>query len=150
MGVTNSFLGQSIVIARLIHFSKKKFLACKLWRHRLGWFVGVRGCVRSSGISTTNLNSLALVYLVSEISVFTVPEISAFIQMDYPDGQTDERTWLDRLGSDPDQEYKPLWGRKRCYMFPTNLVHPLTLRVTGIKRENAIVDGLVIRYPLLT
>jgi len=39
-----------------------------------------------------------------------------------------------------------LWGRERFLLpvtyFPTNLVYPFTLRVTGIKRKNAIVEYL--------
>jgi len=39
-----------------------------------------------------------------------------------------------------------LWDRKRFLLpvtyFPTNLVYPFTLLVTGITRNNAIVDGL--------
>jgi len=42
-------------------------------------------CVRSLGICVSNPNSLA----------FIVSDISAFI---WTDGQTDRRTWLDRLG----------------------------------------------------
>jgi len=45
-----------------------------------------------------------------------------------------------------------LWGRKRFHLpvtyFPTNLVYPFTLRVTGIKRKNAIVEYLDYQIPV--
>jgi len=45
-----------------------------------------------------------------------------------------------------------LWGRKRCLLpvtyFPTNLVYPFTLRVTGITRKNAIVEYLDYQIPV--
>jgi len=97
--------------------------------HSLGRFVGVRmgghiaetnlRCGRSSGIYTPNLNSLALI----------VSEISAFIRTDR---QTDRRTRLVILI----KNMYTLWDRKRFLLpvtsFPTNLVYPFTLRVTGI------------------
>jgi len=78
-------------------------------------------CVKSSGICPPNLNSLALI--VSEISAFRT------------DGQTDmaRSTRLVILI----KNIYILWGRKRFLLpvtyFPTNLVYPFTLRVTGIK-----------------
>jgi len=79
-------------------------------------------CVRSSGICTPNLNSLALI----------VSEISAFITDRRTDGQLARST---RLGILIKNIYT-LWGRKRFLLpvtyFSTNLVYPFTLRVTGI------------------
>jgi len=71
-------------------------------------------CVRSSGICTPNLNSLALI----------VSEISAFIRTDI---QTDmaRSTPLVILSLLP------------VTYFSTNLVYPFTLRVTGIKMHNS-------------
>jgi len=63
------------------------------------------------------LNSLALI----------VSEISAFIRTEK---QTDRRILIKNIYT--------LWGRIRFLMpvtyFPTDLVYPFTLRVTGIKR----------------
>jgi len=119
-----------------------------LWAFQWAWHIAETNlrCV-SSGICTPNLNSLAL----------TVSEISAFIRTDR---QTDRRTWLDRsdpdqeyiyfMGSETDgqtdmarstrlviliKNIYTLWGRNRFLLpvtyFPTNLVYPFTLRVTG-------------------
>jgi len=45
-----------------------------------------------------------------------------------------------------------LWGRKRFLLrvtyFPTNLVYPFTLLVTGITRNNAIVEYLDYQIPV--
>jgi len=80
-------------------------------------------CVRSSGICTPNLNSLALI----------VSEISAFRQTDMV-----RSTRLVILI----KNIYTLWGRKRFLLlvtyFPTNLVYPFTLRVTGIKIDIVI------------
>jgi len=76
-------------------------------------------CVRSSGICTPNLNSLALRSQRSSGQT---------------EGQTDmaRSTWLVILI----KNIYTLWGRKRFLLpvtyFPTNLVYPFTLRVTGI------------------
>jgi len=80
-------------------------------------FMGVRVCLaplrcaRSSGICMPNSNSLA----------FIVSGISPFIR-------TDRQTYMARSTQ--------LWNRKRLYLpvtyFPTNLLYPFTLRVTGI------------------
>jgi len=44
-----------------------------------------------------------------------------------------------------------LWGRKGFILpftyFPTNLVYPFTLRVTGITKKNAIVEYLDYQIP---
>jgi len=67
-----------------------------------------------------NLNSLDL-----------ISEVSAFIRTN---GQTDmaRSTWLVILI----KNIYTLWGRRRFFLpvtyFPTNLVYPFTLRVTGI------------------
>jgi len=82
-------------------------------------------CVRSSESCMPNLNSLALI----------VSEISAFIRTDR---QTDmaRSTRLVILI----KNVYTLWGRKSYLLpftyFPTNLVYPFTLRVTGIKIIN--------------
>jgi len=89
-------------------------------------------CVRSSGICTPNLNSLAPI----------VSEISAFIR---PDGQTDmaRSTRLVILI----KNIYTLWGRKRFLLpvtyFPTNLVYPFTLRVTGIIIKKVSVQARI-------
>jgi len=45
-----------------------------------------------------------------------------------------------------------LWGRKRFILpvtyFPTNLLYPFTLRVTGITREKVIVDAFDYQIPV--
>jgi len=88
-----------------------------------------------------NHNSLALL----------VSEISAFIRTDRQrnsrtDGQTEmaKSTRLVILI----KNIHSLWGRKRFHLpvtyFPTNLVYPFTLRLTGYNNktsEYAIVDG---------
>jgi len=94
-------------------------------------------CVRSSGICTPNLNSLALI----------VSEISAFIRTDK---QTDRRTvgQTDMARSTRlvilIKNIYTLWGRKRFLppvtYFSTNLVYPFTLRVTGIKMQQLMID----------
>jgi len=84
------------------------------------------------------------------------PSIVAYSFRDlsfYTDRRTDGHGWIDSA-SDPDQggqadmarstrlvilikNIYALWGRKRFRLpvtyFPTNLVYPFTLRVTGIK-----------------
>jgi len=99
-----------------------------LWALEWAWHCAETNlrCVRSSGICTPNLNSLALI----------VSEISAFIRTD---GQTDmaRSTRLVILI----KNIYTLWGRKRFLLpvtyFPTNLVYPFTLRVTGIKSRSS-------------
>jgi len=88
-----------------------------LWTLEWAWHSAKTNlrCVRSSGICTPNLNSLALI--VSEISAFT--------------GETDmvRSTRIVILI----KNIYTLWGRKRFLLpVPTNLVYPFTLRVTGI------------------
>jgi len=63
-----------------------------------------------------------------------VSQISALIRTD---GQTVDGHGCIDSANDPDQEYiYSLWGRKHFLLpvtyFPTNLVYPFTLRVTGI------------------
>jgi len=102
-----------------------------LWELEWAWHIAETNlsCVRSSGICMPNLNRLDLI----------VSEISAFIRTDR---QTDSRTWLDRLGYI--KNIFTLWGRKRFLLpvtyFPTNIVYPFTLRVTGIKRKSNKVE----------
>jgi len=96
-----------------------------LWVLECAWYIAESNlrCARSSGICMPNLNSLALRAL----------EVSAFIRTD---GQTDmaRSTRLVILI----KNMYTLWGRKRFLLpvtyFPTNLVYPFTIRVTGIKR----------------
>jgi len=102
-----------------------------LWAYEWAWHIAETNlrCVRSSGICTPNLNSLAPI----------VSEISAFIRTDR---QTDRRTegQTDMARSTRlvilIKNIYTLWGRKRFLLpvayFPTNLVYPFTLRVTGI------------------
>jgi len=89
-------------------------------------------CVRTSGIRTPSLNSLAPI----------VSEISAFIRTDRrTDGQTNmaRSTQLVILI----KNIYTVWGRKRFLLpvtyFPTNLVYPFTLRVTGIINKIAFI-----------
>jgi len=76
---------------------------------------------------------------VTQLKGPIVSEISAFIRTDR---QTDmaKSTRLVILI----KNIYILWGRKRFLLpvtyFPTNLVYPFTLRVTGITRKNAIVE----------
>jgi len=88
--VANFFLGQSKGFGRSIKTVGVKVLG-GLWALEWAWHIAETNlhCARSSGICTSNLNSLGLV----------VSEISAFIRSDRrTDGKTDRRTWLDRLG----------------------------------------------------
>jgi len=100
---------------RAIHFSYNFYYSIKivgatvlggLWALEWAWHFAETylRCVRSSGICTPNLNSLAPI----------VSEISAFIRTD---GRTDRRTWLER---DPDQEYIYFMGSETlpsaCYI----------------------------------
>jgi len=92
-----------------------------LWALEWAWHIAETNlrCVRSSGVCTQNLNRLA-------------PIVSG-----QTDGQTDmaRSTRLVILI----KNIYTLWDRKRFLLpvtyFPTNLVYPLTLRVTGIKNE---------------
>jgi len=106
-----------------------------LWALEWAWLCTETNlrCVRSSGICSPNLNSVALI----------VSEISAFIRTDRrTDGQTDmaRSTRLVILI----KNIYTLWGRKRFLLpvtyFPTNLVYPFTLRVTGIKTNNRDIN----------
>jgi len=88
-------------------------------------------CVRSSGICTPNLNSLAPI----------VSEFSAFIRTDgRTDGTRRDMARSTRLVILIKNIYT-LWGRKRFLLpvtyFSTNLVYPFTLRVTGITNPSA-------------
>jgi len=95
-----------------------------LWALEWSWHIAETNlrCVRSSGICMPNLNSLAPI----------VSEISAFIRTDR---QTDiaRSTRLVILI----KNIYTLWGRKRFLLpvtyFPTKIVYPFTLRVTGMK-----------------
>jgi len=82
---------------------------------------------RRSGICTPNLNSLALI----------VSEISAFIRTDGQKNMARSTRLVILI-----KNIYTLCGRKRYLLpvayFPTNLVYPLTLQVTGIKRESNI------------
>jgi len=81
-------------------------------------------CAGISGICVPNPSIVTLI----------VSEISAFIRTE---GQTDMAR-SSRLVILIKNIYT-LWGRKRFLLpvtyFPTNLVYPFTLRVTGIKRS---------------
>jgi len=133
--VANFFWGQSIGIDqtntfRLTFFSSMKIVGATslggLWALEWVWHSAETNlrCVRSSGICTPNLNSLALI----------VSEISAFIRTNR---QTDmaRSTRLVILI----KNIYTLWGRKRFLLpvtyFPTNLVYPIALQVTGIKMD---------------
>jgi len=94
-----------------------------LWALNWAWHIAETNlrCVRSSGICMSNLNSLALI----------VFEISAFIRT----GRQTDMARSTRLVI-LIKNICTLWGRK-CFIlpvtfFPTNLVYPFTLRVTGI------------------
>jgi len=86
-------------------------------------------CAGISGICVPN----------PSIATLIVSEISAFIRTD---GQTDmaRSTRLVILI----KNIYTLWGRKRFLLpvtyFPTNLVYPFTLRVTGIKSSVIVVN----------
>jgi len=76
-----------------------------------------------------------------------VSEISAFIQT-YGQADMARSTRLVILI----KNVYTLWGLKRFLLpatyFPSNLVYPFTLRVTGITRKNAIVEYLDYQIPV--
>jgi len=87
-------------------------------------------CAGISGICMPN----------SSIVAFIVSEISAFIRTDRrTDGRIDGQTEMARSTRLVVliKNIYTLWGRKRFLLpvtyFPTNIVYPFTLRVTGIK-----------------
>jgi len=79
---------------------------CGLWALKWTWQHGSTNlsCVFVSRICMLNLNLI-------------VPEISTIIPTD---GQTDRRTWLDRLG---------YWSWSPVTYFSRNVIYPFTLRV---------------------
>jgi len=105
-----------------------------LWALEWAWHSAETNCAGISGICMPNPSIVACI----------VSEISAFIRID---GQTDGHTDMarsTRLVILIKNMYT-LWGRKRFLLpvtyFPTNLVYPFTLRVTGIKIEHILQMG---------
>jgi len=103
---------------RDIRVHTNDFLKC------VGVKVGEAPCWKKLALRR-NLRNLHVALIVSEIS--------AFIRTD---GQTDRRTWLDRPASYPYQKYIYCVVSERFLLpvtyFPTNVVYPFTLRVSGI------------------
>jgi len=126
---------------RTIHFSLNFYSSIKtvgatvlggLWALEWAWHSAVTNlrCAGISGICMPNPSIVACLF----------SEISAFIR-------TDEQTYVRTVGqTDMARSTRlmilikniySLWGRKRFLLpvtyFPTNLVYPFTLRLTGIK-----------------
>jgi len=100
------------------------------WALEWAWLFRAETNLRCAGISGICLPNRSIVLTL------IVSEISAFIAAIDPD---QEYIYFIRLETLPSARYIP----------PTNLVYPLTLRVTGIKtRKNAIVENLDCQTPV--
>jgi len=106
-------------------------------------------------IAETNLRCAGICMPNPRIVAPIVSEISAFIRTDGhtdrgSDGQTDmaRSTRLEILI----KNIYTLWGRIRFLLpvtyFPTNLVYPFTLRVTGIKNIYSLWGNILINLNL--
>jgi len=129
---------------RTIHFSYNFSSSIKtvgvtvlggLWALEWAWHSAETNlrCLRSSGICTPKLSSL-------------VSEISAFIR-------TDRRTWLDRLASDPVQEYIYFMGSETlpsaCYILSDESSIPFYSTSSVYKNNESKISVCVCIYAFI-
>jgi len=136
-------VGQLIVIDENNTFQLKLlFLHQNCRSHSFGRFVGVRVAWHPA---ETNLRCAGICMPNPSIVALIVSEISAFIGSDGQTGKARSTRLVYLI-----KNIYTLWGRKRFLLpvtyFPTNLVYPFTLQVTGIKTRKIAYHDLKNRY----